>query len=129
MIPNASSSGSSTITEQMLKKSCTVEPANARLNSSPREICARETIVFVTVVPIFAPMIIGTAFSNDSAAVPTNPTTSDVVVEDDWITDVAKIPITSPTIGFDVVCRIDSATPLPISLNASPSIVMDNMNR
>ena len=52
-----------------------------------------ETIVFVTVVPIFAPMTIGTAPEMVSEPLLTIPTISDVVVEELWKRTVAKTPI------------------------------------
>ena len=54
----------------------TVAAAKARLNSADLRTCPTETIVFVTVVPIFAPMIIGTAAFTDIAVslpLPTSP--------------------------------------------------------
>jgi len=49
------------MTLSQLNMSWTVAPANARLNSFRLPDCAMETIVLVTLVPIFAPMIIGMA--------------------------------------------------------------------
>ena len=69
-------------TARRLKKSCTVEAANARRNSSPRLIWPMETIVFVTVVPILAPIIIGTAPFKLRAPELTIPTIRDVVVDE-----------------------------------------------
>lgn len=50
-----------TMTESQLNMSWTVAAANALLNSLRSPICVSETIVFVTEVPIFAPMMIGIA--------------------------------------------------------------------
>ena len=82
--PNASSSGSRTRTLSQLKKSWTVAPAIARRNSSGRVMWPIETIVLVTVVPMLAPMMTGTAFASGSVPVATSVTTSAVVVDEDW---------------------------------------------
>lgn len=50
-----------TITVNQLNMSCTVAPAKALRNSFLLAICVKETIVLVTEVPIFAPMMIGIA--------------------------------------------------------------------
>ena len=62
-----------------------------------------ETIVLVTVVPIFAPIIIGTAPDSVTVPDPTIATINDEVVEELWNKVVAKIPIKSATNGFPVV--------------------------
>ena len=54
-----------------------------RLNSGSRLICVKETRVFVTDVPMLAPMIIGMALVTFRAPPATNPTTIVVVVEED----------------------------------------------
>ena len=85
-------------------------------------MCASETTVAVTVVPMFAPMIIGTALlsgSGDSGAA-TSPTIIDVVTEELWTIVVARIPTTRPTSGFWVVEKITSRKSPPSSLNPSP---------
>ena len=66
----------------ILKKSCTVDAANARLNSVPLFMCPIETIVFVTVVPIFAPIIIGTELAIVRLPLLTIPTIREVVVDE-----------------------------------------------
>ena len=81
--PVANSIGSKINTASRLKKSCTVAAANARLNSSDCRIEPSDTRVFVTVVPMLAPMIIGTAASTPSAPEATSPTTTDVLAEED----------------------------------------------
>ena len=70
------------ITAKILKKSCTVEAAKARLNSFPLFMCPTDTIVFVTVVPMLAPMIIGIAPEIPRAPLLTIPTIKEVVVEE-----------------------------------------------
>ena len=54
--------GRKTITESQLNMSWIVAPANARRKSSADVICPMETMVFVTDVPMFAPIIIGIAW-------------------------------------------------------------------
>ena len=88
----------------------------------------------VIVVPIFAPITIGIAVSNvrpvpvaEPAA--TRPTMIDVVVDDDWITAVARIPIINPTRGFEVVWKMALAKSAPKSLKAAPKRVIDRINR
>ena len=81
--PVASSRGSITATLQTLKKSCIVAPAKANRNSFVRRRNPSEARVLVTVVPMLAPMIIGTASSSDSDPAPTSPTIVDVVTDDD----------------------------------------------
>ena len=72
------------ITTNTLKKSCIVDAAKALLNSPSLLTWPKETRVFVTVVPIFAPMTIGIAYSRLRTPLPTKPTIVDVV------TDVSK---------------------------------------
>ena len=55
------SRGKNTPAAMMLKRSWTVAPEKALLNSFLRDICVSETMVAVTDVPIFAPIIIGIA--------------------------------------------------------------------
>jgi hypothetical protein len=56
--------------------------------------------VFVTDVPILAPIIIGIADEISKAPLATIPTTIEVVDEEDCIMEVANIPIKSPATGF-----------------------------
>jgi hypothetical protein len=116
MIWNLSSTGRSTMTAQILKKSWTMLAENARLNSTLLVIWPKDTSVLVMVVPIFAPMIIGIDVSSDNAPPATRPTTIDVVVDELCIRLVATIPIINPANGFDVIWINDSAKPLPNSL-------------
>ena len=107
-------------TAKILKKSCTVAPANARENSFLRPMWPIDTIVLVTVVPIFAPITIGMAFAIERLPPATRPTTMDVVEEEDWIIEVARIPMNRPTIGFVVVAIRVSANPSPNNLREAP---------
>jgi hypothetical protein len=58
------------------------------------------TSVGVTVVPRFAPIMMGMAPRMGSAPVPTTVTAMAVVVVDDWIKTVPSTPTNSPTQGF-----------------------------
>ena len=69
-------------TASILKKSCTIPALNAFLNSTRLVICPNDTKVFVIVVPIFAPIIMGMAELSVSAPPATKPTTNEVVVEE-----------------------------------------------
>jgi len=62
-----------------------------------------ETSMFVTDVPILAPIIIGIADEISKAPLATIPTIIEVVDEEDCIMEVANIPIKRPTTGFVVV--------------------------
>ena len=75
--------GNKIITTNTLKKSCIVDAAKALLNSPSLLTWPKETRVFVTVVPIFAPMTIGIAYSRLRTPLPTNPTIVDVVTDED----------------------------------------------
>ena len=77
--PVANSIGSKISTASRLKKR-TVAAANARELVGWIE---PSDTVFVTVVPMLAPMIIGTAASTPSAPEATSPTTTDVLAEED----------------------------------------------
>ena len=59
--------------------------------------------MFVMVVPMFAPITIGTALSKFKAPPATSPTTMDVVVEELWIRLVATIPMSNPAKGLEVI--------------------------
>ena len=110
-----------------MKKSCNTELVKARLYSSVREMWARETIRLVMVVPILAPITMGMAFSKLRIPEPTRPTIIEVVVEEDWIMAVARIPIIRPTRGLDVAPKMATAKSLPNNLKAEPSRVMDRI--
>ena len=80
--PVATSSGNRINNTIRLKKSCTVAAANARLYSFDLVMCPRDTIVFVTVVPTFAPITMNTAEWNWITPPATMVTTKDVVVDE-----------------------------------------------
>ena len=60
------------------------------LNSSLSFICEKETMVLVTLVPMFAPMIIGIAVFTGTLAA-TNPTMIEVEVDDDLELKFSKV--------------------------------------
>ena len=80
--PKAISRGSKIITDKTLNISWCVAAENARINSFPLLICPIDTIVFVTVVPMFAPIIIGIAPVKVTAPLLTIPTIIEVVVDE-----------------------------------------------
>ena len=118
--PKVSSRGNRRHTHSILKKSCNEPPVIALLNSSRRPICPKDTSVFVTVVPIFAPSIIGTALATFRIPEPTIPTIIEVVVDELWTRLVARTPINNPTKGLEVVAIRFLAKSLPNPLNAVP---------
>jgi hypothetical protein len=65
-------------------------------------------------------MMIGMALVTFRAPPATNPTTIDVVVEEDWIREVARIPMNKPTNGLVVVSIRVSARPFPNILRDVP---------
>ena len=67
----------------MLKISWTTAADNARSNWADRLMCPSDTMVFVTDVPIFAPMTMGIAFSIGSVPAPTRATVIEVVEDED----------------------------------------------
>lgn len=80
-----------------LKKSWTVAPANALLNSSFRVMWPKETKTLVTVVPMLAPMMMGIALGMVKLPPATKATTTEVVAEELWTMEVERIPATRPT--------------------------------
>ena len=68
-LPDAISNGNSTKTVSQLKISWTVAPAKARLKSFLSVICPSDTIVFVTDVPMLAPITIGMASLTESTEI------------------------------------------------------------
>src|SRR5699024_9156266 len=107
-MPNAHSSGKKIATDKMLYMSWTDAAENARRNWSRSPAAPSDTSVEVMVVPTLAPIKIGIAVANGSPPA-TIPTTIDVVVEDDWVSTVARIPMTSPTTGFWAKVKMLSA--------------------
>jgi hypothetical protein len=65
----------------------------------------------------------GMAFATFNAPPATSPTTIDVVEEDDWTMEVARIPMNNPTKGFVVVAIRVSANPSP---NNSREVLMSS---
>ena len=127
--PVASSSGKKMITVVMLKKSCIVAAAKARRNSSVRRTCPSETSVFVIVVPMFAPMIMGTAASMESTPAPTSPTSVAVVTDEDCTSTVARMPANSPASGLSTLSSSPSVKSAPSSLMPASSIEMPTRKR
>ena len=70
----------------------------ARLNSSRRVTWPNATSVLVTVVPMFAPMMIGMALPAVITWLATMPITIEVVVDEDCIMLVARMPMNRPII-------------------------------
>ena len=101
------------MTVSMLKKSWYVPAATARLNSFFLLMKPRETIVLVIVVPMLAPMIIGTAPCNVIEPEATRATTSEVVVELLCNIAVIRSPMNKPVNGLEVANKMVSATFLP----------------
>jgi len=69
---------------------------------------------------MLAPMMMGMALATFRAPPATMPTTMEVVDEEDWMMDVAKIPMNRPTKGLVVVAIRVSASPLPNILSEAP---------
>ena len=86
-------------------------------------MCASETIVFVTVVPMLAPMIIGTAFASGRgfSGDATRPTTIEVVTDELWTSVVASNPTIRATNGFSVALKNACSRSPPNSRNPSLS--------
>ena len=105
-----------------MKKSWTVATLNARRNSSLRPMWASEAIVFVTVVPMLAPMINGTALATGIgfSGAATNPTIIAVVTDELCTRVVVKMPIMRPTNGFSVAAKNESSTPSPSARKPAP---------
>ena len=114
--PVSNSIGRRMATANTLKKSCTVAVAKARRNSSERRALPRETSVFVTVVPMLAPMIIGTAMSMSIAPAATSPTITDVDADEDWTSTVPRMPMHNPAIGLETLENSCSWVSWPMTL-------------
>ena len=69
--------------------------------------------VFVIVVPMLAPMIIGTACSTDSVPEPTTATIVAVVVLELCTMTVNRTPMASPAKGFETPVKSSSFEPIP----------------
>ena len=70
-------------------------------------------MVLVIVVPILAPMMMGTAPCKESEPEATKATVMEVVAELLCISAVTSNPINKPVKGLDVANRIVSETPAP----------------
>ena len=88
-----------------------------------------DTIVLVTVVPMLAPITIGTAPAKDKAPLLTIPTINEVVVDELWNKTVEKIPMNRATTGLLVVLNIDSATPAPMCFIADDIPLIPTRNK
>ncbi len=118
-MPVSSSSGSSTATVSRLKTSWTVAAATARLNSTGRRMLPTDASVLVTLVPMLAPITIGTAAPTLSTPEATRPTIVDVVTDEDWTSTVASTPTNRPAIGE--LTRVNSASWTSLPRAAMPS--------
>ncbi len=85
-------------------------------------MCASETIVLVTVVPMFAPITIGTALATGSgfSGAATRPTIREVVTDELCTIVVARMPTISPRKGFAVAAKKESSSRCPSDLKPSP---------
>ena len=97
--------------------SWTVAAAKALLKSSPRRRYPREARMLVTVVPMLAPMIIGTASSIPTTLLATRPTITEVDTDEDWTSTVARRPTNRPPIGLETPWKRPSTKSLPSVLN------------
>ena len=121
--PVASSKGRATATIMRLKKSCTVAAAKARRKALPWRKWPIETTVFVIVVPMLAPMIIGMAVFRDRAVPPDCPTREtmvDVLVLELCTSTVARVPTAKPAKGLETPENSSWAVSLPRALMAEP---------
>ena len=97
------------------------EGFNILINILSLCIPVRLSIHDVTVVPIFAPMMIPTACLSFMMPEFTSPTTITVVADDDWITPVTAAPSRTPFIGVDVsFSSIFSSLPPAVLARPSP---------
>jgi hypothetical protein len=94
--------------------------AKAPLNSAFRVMCPKETSVFVTVVPMFAPIIIGIAVPKSRVPLAIRATTMEVVALLLWIKEVASMPANNPAMGLDTLPSTRSANGCPMAFTASP---------
>src|SRR6516162_9960793 len=86
-----------------------VEAPSALRNSARLPIKVSATRVVVTVVPTFAPRMIGMAPRIGNAPAPTAVTAMAVVVVDDWIKTVPSTPTLSPTQEFGPYRKLDTS--------------------
>ena len=78
------------------------------------------TMVLVTEVPMLAPMTMNTAVLTESSSAPTREMMMEVVVEEDWTSTVARIPIMSAEIGLSATSNILADDLPPRSLKPVP---------
>ena len=109
-----------TLARYDIKATFTVPAAMALRNSSGRSICPAAMIVLVTLVPTFAPMMIGIARATSRPPAATRPTVIDVIDDELCMKLVARVPMKRPTNGFDVAASSCSTTPSPRRSNARP---------
>ena len=95
-----SSIGSIKATVRTLNMSCTMAAPNARRNSSLADTCPMDTSMLVTLVPILAPMTIGTAVATGISPVATSPTVKEVVKDELWTSGVIRMPTNRPASGL-----------------------------
>ena len=94
-------------------------------NQNSTKMCGKEkrclvTMVLVTEVPIFAPMMIGIACRTDNTSAPTKPTTILVLVDEDCTKTVAKMPTMRPAMGLSEKVNRFPAPLLPSALKEPP---------
>ena len=83
----------------------------------------------VTVVPILAPMIIGTANSTERDPDPTRATIVEVDTDDDCTRTVARTPTNSPAIGFETRSNKESVKSAPNAFIPDSSPFTPTRNR
>ena len=116
MMPKNTSRGNRMATASTLKKSCTVAAANARRNSLDCRMWPSDTSVLVTVVPMFAPIAIGTASSTPSLPVATRPTMIEVDAEEDCTRIVPRMPMHRAAMGLPAAENRRSVVSSPMIL-------------
>ena len=77
---------------------------------------------------MLAPMIIGTAIEIGKPPA-TIPTITEVIVLEDWISAVAKIPMISPMKGLVAKAKILSAPSFPPAAQEKPALIMPTPRR
>src|SRR5690625_812258 len=109
-MPKAHSSGKKMATDSKLYISWTEAAEKARRNWLRSPAAPKDTNVEVMVVRTLPPGRIGIAVAKGSPPA-TMPTTMEVVVDEDCVNTVARMPITSPMTGFCANAKISSARP------------------
>ena len=87
-------------TDRKLNMSWTVAAAKARRNSAGSDDCASATMVDVTEVPMFAPMMRAIAWRAVRRSAATMVITIDVDVLDDCTSTVTSTPTSTPAMGL-----------------------------